>query len=380
MTGTQPVRRGRGRRPRSASRAAALWPRLGALAALLALAAMLSAACSPPWTIVTGDRDGAGIPGAVKSTPSSTPVAPEPSAPPLAAVGRKPSSDQAAASPTGSPARAQPAPPTGAPTTDGSPPADTPVPPAEPTETPGEHDSARGPAVVESVLARSVEGRAIRVVELGRGPLWIALIGGIHQGDESNTTDLVNLLLDHLSQNLDEIPEEVGLAFIPDLNPDGAAAGTRTNANGVDLNRNWDAGWQADTYALSGPIEGGGGPRPFSEPESRALARYLAASQFTAAIFYHSQGGVVVPGVADGADHGSDELARNLAQAAGYIYLAEWTAYPVSGQAADYLAGLGIHAVDVELSTHTDPEFARNLRGLRAAIEWVLASAPTAPA
>ena len=366
---------------------------------MLALAAMLSTACSPPWTVVAGGRDGAGIPGAVKSTPSSAPVASEPSAPPQpapGAAGRKPSSDQADASPTGSPARAAPAPrvdtptdtvspPAGAPAAaapeaDGSPPADTPVPPAEPTETPGEHDSARGPAVVESVLARSVKGRAIRVVELGRGPLWIALIGGIHQGDESNTTDLVNLLLDHFSQNLDEIPEEVGLAFIPDLNPDGAAAGTRTNANGVDLNRNWDAGWQADTYALSGPIEGGGGPRPFSEPESRALARYLAARPFTAAIFYHSQGGVVVPGVADGADHGSDELARNLAQAAGYIYLAEWTAYPVSGQAADYLAGLGVHAVDVELSTHTDPEFARNLRGLRAAIEWVLASAPTEPA
>ena len=59
--------------------------------------------------------------------------------------------------------------------------------------------------------------------------------------------------------------------------------------------------------------------------------------------------------MADAADHGSDKLAQTLAQAAGYIYLAEWTAYPVSGQAADYLAGLGIHAVDVELSTHNRP-------------------------
>ncbi len=364
---------------------------------MLALAAALGASCCLPWTVIAGERGGAELPGAVKSTPSTVPVVLEPSAPPrpaLGAVGQSPTSDQAAASPTGSTSPAEPVPRVDFPTTTASPPAGAtaPVAPDPPpgapqppvdapaaAELPGEHDSARDQAVVESVLARSVEGRAIRVVELGRGPLWIALIGGIHQGDESNTTDLVNLLLDHFSQNLDEISDGVGLAFIPDLNPDGAATGTRTNANGVDLNRNWDVGWQADTFALSGPIKGGGGARPFSEPESRALARYLAARPFAAAIFYHSKGGVVVPGVADAADHGSDRLAQTLAQAAGYIYLAEWTAYPVSGQAVDYLTGLGIHAVDVELSTHIDPELARNLRGLRAAVEWVLASAPAEP-
>ena len=152
-----------------------------------------------------------------------------------------------------------------------------------------------------------------RGVELGDGPRWIAVIGGIHQGNEANTTDLVNLLLDHFRDNPDEIPDGVGLAFIPDINPDGAAAGTRENANGVDLNRNWDANWQPDSYGPSGlVVPGGGGTEPFSEPEARVLARYLVARPFLAAIFYHSQGGVVVPGYGDDGG-GSVELARVMA-------------------------------------------------------------------
>lgn len=249
---------------------------------------------------------------------------------------------------------------------DVTPPAKDPTPePTAPATTPDEaHDSVGN----SRVLTHSVEGRAIRVVELGRGPRWIAVIGGIHQGNEANTTDLVNLLLEHFRENPDLVPSGVGLALIPSLNPDGAVAGTRENANGVDLNRNWDADWQADSYGPSGLVVGGGGTEPFSEPETRALARYLVDRPFLAAIFYHSRGALVVAGHGD--DGGSAELARVIAIAAQYLYLTEWTAYPLSGQATDYLANRGIHAVDVELTNYTDPDFARNLAGLRAALAW----------
>ena len=238
----------------------------------------------------------------------------------------------------------------------------------EPTAPATSTDEAHESVGKSLELTRSVEGRAIRVVELGRGPRWVAVIGGIHQGNEANTTDLVELLLDHFRANLDLIPDGVGVALIPDLNPDGAVAGTRENANGVDLNRNWDSNWQTDSYGPSGLVVGGGGERPFSEPETRALARYLVDRPFVAAIFYHSRGALVVAGHGD--DGGSAELARVIALAAQYLYLTEWTVYPLSGQATDYLANQGIHAVDVELTNYTDPDFARNLRGLTAALAW----------
>ena len=228
-------------------------------------------------------------------------------------------------------------------------------------------DKPQPEAVTPVLLTYSVQGRPIRGVELGTGPRWLAVIGGIHQGNEANTTVLANLLLNHFRHNLAELPDGVGLAFIPDLNPDGAAAGTRENANGVDLNRNWDAGWQPDAYGPSGLIPGAGGARPFSEPETRALARYLLERPFVAAIFIHSHGGVVVPG----SGGGSAELADTIARAAQYIYLTGWTAYPLTGQASKYLVERGIHVAIVELTTHTDPDYQQNLRGLHAALAWV---------
>ena len=348
---------------------------------LLALVAILSMACLLQLSGIPVSIAARGVSGTVGPAPTAAPIANAHTPSPTPAVFMATQNPLSSESPKrGESADVQPTPGSDVddleperplpPADRGAPPDVTPTPVAEtrpePTVSATADDQAQVAVGNPVLLAHSVEGRAIRGVELGDGPRWVAVIGGIHQGNEANTTVLVNLLLDHFRDNLAEIPDGVGLAFIPDLNRDGAAAGTRTNANGVDLNRNWDAGWQLDTYGPFGLVPGGGGTRPFSEPETRALARYLVDRPFVAAIFIHSQGSVVVPG----GGSGSVELASTIARAAQYIYLAGWTAYPVSGQAADYLAEKGLHVADVELSTHTDPDYARNLRGLSAALAW----------
>ena len=63
----------------------------------------------------------------------------------------------------------------------------------------------------------------------------------------------------------------IDLWVVPVYNPDGLARHTRKNAHGVDLNRNYPYHWVAPRPATTSP-----GPKPASEPETRAMMRFLA--------------------------------------------------------------------------------------------------------
>ncbi len=85
----------------------------------------------------------------------------------------------------------------------------------------------------------SVLERPIKLVTLGSGPKKILMWSQMH-GNESTTTkaviDLINLLGTD-SRLGNSIKENCTIKIIPMLNPDGAAAYTRVNANHIDLNR-----------------------------------------------------------------------------------------------------------------------------------------------
>ena len=78
---------------------------------------------------------------------------------------------------------------------------------------------------------------------------------------------------------------------MPALNPDGClASGSRQNAHGVDLNRNFPSNWRA--IGRRGSLQWSG-PRPLSEPESRVAARLIARIRPALAIWYHQALNVV---------------------------------------------------------------------------------------
>jgi predicted deacylase len=119
-------------------------------------------------------------------------------------------------------------------------------------------------AVVETrTLGRSVRGRAIKAFHLGEaGKTKVLLISSMH-GDEQDTRQILWSLKDGRPIH------GIDLWVVPTYNPDGIARGTRKNARGVDLNRNFPYRWTD----LDGAYESG--PRPKSEPETRAMMRFL---------------------------------------------------------------------------------------------------------
>jgi murein peptide amidase A len=87
-------------------------------------------------------------------------------------------------------------------------------------------------------LGRSYEGRPIQVVHVaGAGPR-VLVIGCIH-GDECEGTEVTRLLATSRPR--------ADLWLVHQLNPDGYARRSRTNARGVDLNRDFLAATQRET-------------------------------------------------------------------------------------------------------------------------------------
>jgi protein MpaA len=106
------------------------------------------------------------------------------------------------------------------------------------------------------------------------------VVGDIH-GNEAAGMRIARRLIEA------EAPEHVALTVVPTINPDGVAAGIRGNAHGVDLNRNFPYRWRV--------LSGGeySGPRPLSEPESRAAHRLILRTRPDVTIWFHQPFGLV---------------------------------------------------------------------------------------
>ncbi|MCK5639031.1 MAG: peptidase M14, partial [Flavobacteriaceae bacterium] len=85
------------------------------------------------------------------------------------------------------------------------------------------------------ILGKSIEGRNISMISIGKGKTNILLWSQMH-GDESTATMSLFDIFNYLKTNK-EILNNVTLHFIPMLNPDGAEKFTRRNAIGIDINR-----------------------------------------------------------------------------------------------------------------------------------------------
>ena len=134
-------------------------------------------------------------------------------------------------------------------------------------------------------VGHSVDGRAIRPVVLGdpAAAHRVLVVGCIH-GSETAGIPIVRRLVTAGA------PAGTEIVAVAAVNPDGCARGTRQNAHGVDLNRNFPSNWSA--IGRRGDLQYSG-PRPLSEPESRFAVALIRELKPEITIWFHQPQGVV---------------------------------------------------------------------------------------
>lgn len=220
---------------------------------------------------------------------------------------------------------------------------------------------ARYPFLETGSIGRSVLGRELYYVRLGRGAREVSY-NASHHANESITTPLVMEFIENyakaystgasiLGYNIKELYNLTSIYIVPLVNPDGvdlvaywpnydnpaftaAAKLNRTglplpsvwkaNIRGVDLNLNYPADWELEKQeeieqgiTSPGPRDFGG-DTPLSEPESKVMVDFTRAHDFRIVIAYHTQGEVIYWQFHDYAPPRALTIVKQFAAISGY--------------------------------------------------------------
>lgn len=216
----------------------------------------------------------------------------------------------------------------------------------------------RYPFVSLNTIGKSVMGKEIHALTIGKSDRYALYVGAFH-GMERLTAVLLLRFVEQLCSALESDGEIAGMParksmygrgvmIIPCINPDGCdisllgAAGCgnlapqiykicggdfskwNANARGVDINHNFDAGWEVlrqmeKKAGIYGPSPRRyGGPRPNSEPETVALTQLCEKLPVRLVMAYHSQGEEIYWHYGDNTPEISQRMVRVLAASSGY--------------------------------------------------------------
>lgn len=210
----------------------------------------------------------------------------------------------------------------------------------------------------EVVIGQTVLGRPIEALHFVppayAKPRPPALLFGAIHGDEAVT----QLMLERLADELVERPPGRDTWIVPCLNVDGVLAGTRNNANDVDLNRNFAAAsWGTSRRPGYNP-----GAAPEDQPESQALVALIDRIAAQRIIALHATYRMV------NWDGCAEPLARALAERCGYP-AARDMGYPTPGSFGEkYGVDRNLEVITLE-SPYLVPDEAAWLE-CRTALRW----------
>jgi len=184
--------------------------------------------------------------------------------------------------------------------------------------------------------------------------------------------------------NIQKILTRNTIYIVPCLNPDGFVysqkhysfwrKNRRDNKDGtygVDLNRNFSVGYGKSSNTSSNVYSG---PKPFSEPETRAIKEFVDNhDNITIALDYHSQGNVFFP--AHNFNHESElngtdlnticanmnyEINKVTSRKYG-IHRGKPPTKLISGSGREYYYSKGILSFVIEVGTRNIPDFMKNM-------------------
>ncbi|HUQ05878.1 MAG TPA: M14 family zinc carboxypeptidase [Kofleriaceae bacterium] len=220
--------------------------------------------------------------------------------------------------------------------------------------------AARAAALGARTIGRSVDGRPLLAIELGRGDRVSLVLGGIHP-IEWIGVEVALALAERIAA---APPADRRVVIVPVINVDGhaqvgedVAAGRRryhrTNRRGVDLNRNFPIGHLAAGARKAGVAA-------WSEPETAAIAALAAGVPIDRAVALHAFGRMILlPWAHRGATSPQHRelvaharaIAGQLSQRAGryrVLHTGRWPLFRPGGLELDWLTARGALTMLVE--------------------------------
>ncbi|MGE0173424.1 MAG: M14 family zinc carboxypeptidase [Oligoflexales bacterium] len=231
----------------------------------------------------------------------------------------------------------------------------------------------RSPELVRyTLLGTSTQGRPIGFAEVSLPssyPKKQFFFNGTHHGDEKASTEAILGLLKYLVENAQSpevrnVLEHSSIVLMPMVNPDGHFVNSRLNAEGFDLNRDYDSPGKTD---------------PFLSKESGLIRDLLRMRSFDAAIAYHSgMEGVLWPWGFTNKPNAQEglfqSLSRTVADSMGFTFFAQsYNSYHTLGEFIDYAyLQFGTLALTVEVANERAPKASDLGRIVERSVEGAL--------